>query len=420
MFVTISGGGDVANADNWQTAPYNRWAYWHVEEVLPTQVIAAAEHPRELVAASVALDPLDVAVTRVNDEPATVGDILADTYTDAFLVLQDGMLVTEWYGPEGNPARTHAVMSVTKSVIGCLAAALVDDQLLDTDRPVTDYIPELVGSGYAGATVRDVLDMRSGVHFEENYTNPISDVHLLSESPGGVYAYLTGLAAEADHGSRFLYRSAETDVLGWVCERAAGRPVADLISTFIWQPLGAEFDAQMICDPTGTAYHDGGMCATARDMGRFGQMLLDGGTVPVGADETRTVVGARWLRDSWAVDADARTVFSTSPSELSMRGGWYRNQFWFRPGAYGDVLLCLGIHGQMVHVSRRTHTVCVKFSTWPEAQSPVFFQDTLRALDALGGALSRRHPHDGPHRLHGIVSGAHRHGATDRSHEDDE
>ena len=71
-----------------------------------------------------------------------------------------------------------------------------------------------------------------------------------------------------------------------------------------------------------------------------------------------------------------------------MPGGWYRNQFWFRPGEYGDVLLCLGIHGQMVHVSRRTRTVCVKFSTWPDAQNPRFMQDTLRAFDAIGGELT--------------------------------
>ena len=98
--------------------------------------------------------------------------MLADTYTDALVVLQDGALVTEWYGAEGAPDRTHAVMSVTKSVVGCVTAALVDRDLLDTDRPVTDFVPELAGSGYAGATVRNILDMRSGVRFVEDYTDP--------------------------------------------------------------------------------------------------------------------------------------------------------------------------------------------------------------------------------------------------------
>ena len=97
-----------------------------------------------------------------------------------------------------------------------------------------------------------------------------------------------------------------------------------------------------------------------------------------------------------------------------MPGGWYRNQFWFRPGQYGDVLLCLGIYGQMVHVSRRTRTVCVKLSSW-QPQNPGFLENTLRAFDAIGGALTGRQPGDDRHRLPGIVAGVSRHGAADRS-----
>jgi hypothetical protein len=113
------------------------------------------------------------------------------------------------------------------------------------------------------------------------------------------------------------------------------------------------------------------------------------------------------------VDADARSVFAASPAESAFPGGWYRHQFWFRPGDYGDVLLCLGIHGQMVHVSRRTNTVCVKFSTWPEAQNPAYLEDTLRAFDAAGGFLAGREPRGpGGRRLAGVVSGLSRSGDT--------
>lgn len=409
----------VVTAENWQLPPYNRWAYWHVKDIIPTQRIAPARRPRQLPPAdgpAAAVDIGQVGLTRLDGRDATVADVLAETYTDALLILQDGAVVTEWYGPEGAPDRTHAVMSITKSVIGCVAAVLAERGRLDTDRQITHYVPELADSGYAGATVRHVLDMRSGVRFREDYTDPESDVWRLGETPAGVYAYLAGLQAEVPHGTRFQYRSAETDVLGWVCERAAGRPMAELITTLLWQPIGAESDAEMMCDATDVAYHDGGLCATARDLARFGQMLLDGGTVPDGDDE-REVVPARWLREAWAVDADIRSVFAASPNEDSMRGGWYRDQFWFRPGAFGDVLLCLGIHGQMIHVSRRTRTVCVKLSTWPSAQNPSFMQDTLRAFDNLGGVLSGRHGGSERHRLPGIVSGVSRHGSADRSGE---
>jgi hypothetical protein len=145
---------------------------------------------------------------------------------------------------------------------------------------------------------------------------------------------------------------------------------------------------------------------------RFGQLLLDGGTIPDQAGGARRVVPPRWLRDAWAVDADARATFAASPAELVFPGGWYRNQFWFVPGEYGDVLLCLGIHGQMVHVSRRTRTVCVKFSTWPVAQNSGYLLDTLRAFDGIGGALSGMHRIGRRPRLAGVVSGLRRSGDT--------
>ncbi|HLN70452.1 MAG TPA: hypothetical protein VK280_24680, partial [Streptosporangiaceae bacterium] len=136
---------------------------------------------------------------------------------------------------------------------------------------------------------------------------------------------------------------------------------------------------------------------------------------PDGAGGTRRVVPPRWLRDGWAVDADLRSAFAASPAEAAFPGGWYRNQFWFRPGVYGDVLLGLGIHGQMLHVSRRTNTVCVKFSSWPQAQNPAYLEDTLRAFDTIGGVLAGQDPKDptrGRRRLAGVVSGLSRQGDT--------
>jgi len=413
--------GAPVTARNWQDPPVNRWSYWHVDEILPTYRVSRGDGlPRALPSPAAADDGLlAVPVTRADLSPSSVGEVLDDTFTDAYLVLQDGELVIEWYGPLGAPDRPHALMSVSKSVVGCVAAVLIDRGQLDPDREITDYVPELAASGYAGALVRHVLDMRSGVRFVEEYANPESDIRRLDEwigwqpgqgEPRGLYRFLATLEAEAPHGERFLYRSAESDVLGWVCERAAGRPVATLISELIWAPMGAEHDAVLLHDGLGTAVHDGGLCATARDVARFGQMLLDGGLIPDGTGGRRRVVPPQWLRRAWAVDSDTRAAFAASPAEWAFPGGWYRHQFWFRPGDYGDVLLCLGIHGQMLHLSRRTSTVCVKFSTWPQAQNPAYLEDTLRAFDAVGGFLAGRDP--GRRRLAGVVSGLSRSGDT--------
>jgi CubicO group peptidase (beta-lactamase class C family) len=289
-------------------------------------------------------------------------------------------------------------MSVTKSVVGCLAGVLVGSGRLDAGAPVTQHVPELAGTGYDRATVRQVLDMRSGVRFREEYTNPDSEIRIMDrwigsrpaapdEEHRGLYAYLRTLTSHARHGGVFDYRSSESDVLGWVCERAAGQRMADLLADLLWRPMGTTDDADLVCDGVGTAIHDGGLCATLRDVARFGQLLLDDGRVGQGADAVQ-VVPAEWLVQARAVDSDVRQAFASSPAEQSFPGGWYRSQLWFRPGRFGDVVLALGIHGQLVHVNRRTRTVCVKLSSWPQPQLPALLLDTVRACDAVGGYLA--------------------------------
>jgi CubicO group peptidase (beta-lactamase class C family) len=417
----------LVTASNWQDPPYNRWAFWHTRELLPTQRVAAAPGPaRPLVHRTSPPDVREVLVEAAPppDRPCrTVGDVLDDSFTDAWLVLQEGEIVAEWYGELGAAERPHAVLSVTKSVVGCVAGVLVDRGVLGLDDLVTAHVPELAETAWAGATVRHVLDMRSGVTFVEDYADAQADVSQLDtwvgwrpthadDEPQGLYAFLQTLQSGTDHGGPFVYRSAETDALGWVCERAAGVRMADLISTLVWAPMGAGRDADIICDGSGAAVHDGGLCATARDLARFGQLLLDGGAVP-GPDGPVQVLPAGWLRSAWAVDADARAAFLASPNEASFPGGWYRNQFWFRPGEQGDVLLCLGIHGQLIHVSRRTKTVCVKLSTWPTAVDPRLMGETIRACDAVGGMLAGVERGD-RFGLAGVVSGLSRHPRTSR------
>ncbi|MBC7560706.1 MAG: serine hydrolase [Dermatophilaceae bacterium] len=391
------------------------------------KLVRRADVAREL---EVVPDPLDVGaleVDRVDGTSSRVSSILAGTFTDTCVVVQDGGIVFERYGEHGHPERAHPLLSLSKPVVGCVAAVLIERGDLDPERLVTDYVPELEGSGYRGATVRHVLDMRTGVRFSEEYANPMAEIRELDRwiaqsrrgggGPYGLYPYLCTLEADAPHGGEFRYRSAEADVLGWACERAAGSEMPELVSSLLWQPMGAGQDADFVCDGNGTALHDGGLSATARDVARFGQLLLDGGTAPDGVGGTRAVVPLRWMRQAWAVDADVRGAFASSPAEQMFPGGWYRNQFWFRPGPHGDVLVCLGIYGQMIHVSRRTRTVCVKLSSWPEPQSPAHLQDTIRAFDAIGGALARSDASDTRQRLPGVIWGLNRKGSASPAHD---
>jgi len=378
---------------NWQEPPYNRWSFSHLRELVPTQRISRGTTPVTPLPA----DPRplgEVALHRVDGSAADVDAVLDDTYTDAVVVVHAGRVVLERYAGETRPDTPHLLMSISKSVVSCVTGNLVDRGLLHPAQLVTDHVPELEEGGYRGASLRDLLDMRSGIAFSEEYTNPNAEVRVMEEAmgwrpasrsdvPSSMYAYITTLGGAGEHGGRFEYRSCDTDVLGWVCERAAGARMSDLITELVWAPMGAEHDAEITCDGLGTAIHDGGMCATARDLARFGAMLL-----AVGESAGRRVVPADWLRASWSVDPEIRDAFDRSASGPFLPGGWYRNQFWFLPREHGDVLLCLGINGQMLYVSPGTGTVAAKLSSWPDAQSPAMLHDTLRAFDAVGATLA--------------------------------
>jgi CubicO group peptidase (beta-lactamase class C family) len=310
------------------------------------------------------------------------------------VVPHDGQVVAEQYFNGMSEEIPHLLMSVTKSVVGCVAGILVEQGLLNPNEQASTYVPEIAGSGYDGATVRDLLNMRTGVRFREEYTNQDAEVRVMErymgwrpdedhDSARGMYFYLTQLDRDTDHGGPFVYRSADTDMLGWVCERAADARMADLISLLIWQPMDAEFDAEITCDCVGSAIHDGGMSARVRDIARFGQLILDDGYV-----QETAVVPEPWLREARALDPDIRSAFASSDSESVLTGGWYRHQFWFVPGPLGDLQLCLGIHGQMVLIDRATRTVSVKMSSWPTAQDSTALIDTIRAFVAAGRHLA--------------------------------
>jgi CubicO group peptidase (beta-lactamase class C family) len=376
---------------NWQDPPFNRWAFQHMRELIPSHAIPAGQ-PAPLPAGPSLGNP---GLTRLDGSEATVEDVLAGTYTDAFLVVRDGQVVAERYYAGMTAGTRHLVQSVSKSILSCVAGVLTDRGLLDLRAPVTTYVPEVGDSGYADATIRDLLDMRTGVAFRETYTDADAEVRVMERSmgwrpaqpgdPAGAYPYLATLGRAGPHGDEFSYRSADSDMLGWACERASGARMADLISGLIWQPIGAEHHAEITCDPLGTAIPDGGISATARDLARFGQMLVDDG-----AAQGRTIVPEAWLADVRDPEPGVREAFARTDNEYVLPGGWYRSQFWVIPGPGGPVLVCLGIYGQLIYADRAARTVVVKLSSWPDAQNTAYLLDTLRCCAAVAALAVAR------------------------------
>ena len=384
---------DGVTLDNWQVAPQLQWSFQHIEDLFPTAIISRGSDSAADLQPSF-LPVGDLAVPQPDGSVLTVAETMAATNTDGWMICQHGRMIAEHYRDGMDLSTRHLLMSVSKSLVGVVAGALVVGGTLDLLRPLTAYVPALETTGYAGALIRHLLDMRSGIHFSEEYLDPQAEVRVLEQAigwatrqdpliPHTMYDYLLTLKQKSPHGGPFEYRSSETDVLGWVCEAASGVRMPELMSQVLWSGLGAENDATITVDSAGSGMYDGGVCASLRDLARFGSMLARGGASLSG----HQVLPPSWIDDTFRGDADSRYAFAASPTQTLMPGGMYRNQFWL-PYPDRDVLLCLGIHGQMLYVNPGTGVVAAKLSSWPEPQHAWKLFATLRAFDAVSTHLT--------------------------------
>lgn len=379
--------------DAWQRAPYLEWSMQHIADFLPVHPIARGERVTPMPSVPADLSLLPVAHPW-EPRSASFDDVMALTHTDGWIVTRDGAVMGERYFNTMLPATAHLLMSVSKSLTTTTAGILIGDGVLDPDAPVTAYVPALAGSGYEGATVRHLLDMRTGVRFSENYLDADAEVRLLEQAigwaprrrddvPGTLLELLAGLGAEHDHGGRFEYKSCETDALAFVIEGATGAHAAEVMSRRLWQEMGAEFGAHVGIDSVGAGMFDGGVSAALRDLARFGLLYLRDGA----ALDGRQVLPPAWIADTFTGGPDSRAAFANAPEPTLMPGGMYRNGFWF-PYEGSEVMLALGIHGQMIYVNRAAGVVAAKLSSWPAPQDGEKLLWTLRAFDAAARAIA--------------------------------
>ena len=378
--------------DNWLSAPYAQWSFQHVEDFVPTALISRGTGPAAALPAANA-PVAEIPVTSTDGVATTVGAVMASTATDGWAVACRGSMVTEEH-LDGLGAQTrHLLFSVSKSLVAAVVGALHGAGAIDLDAPVTRYVAALANCGYAGATVRHLLDMRSGIAFSDDYLHPTAEIHLLDEAmgwapksspdvPSSLREFLLTLRQKSDHGGPFQYRSCETDVLGWICEVAGGLRMPELMSELVWSRIGAQCDASIGVDTEGTGLFDGGISACLTDMVRFGSLFLRDGVSLTG----QQVVPAAWIADTLDGGPDSRQAFAASPDDTRMPGGMYRNQVWF-PYPGSNVVLCQGMCGQMIYVNRAAEVVAAKLSTQSDSGDPQMLLDTLRAFDAVAYEL---------------------------------
>ena len=334
----------------WTPQQQAEW-YRSIETVYKSKTVKAGGKVHPLPRAA-----QEIAPTWTHDGKTwTVDDYMKAYNVSGILVLKDGKILLEKYGLGRKPDDRWTSFSVAKSVTSTLVgAAIQDGKIRSLSSSVTDYIPELKGSGYDGVTVRQLLMMSSGVKWNEDYTDPKSDV---AQAGGPAYAepgvnpmvsYMRRLPRENAPGAKFNYNTGETDLVGVLVSKATGKSLAEYASEKLWKPYGMERDAVWMTD---LGDHERGGCClsvTLRDYGRIGQFILDGGKAG----------GKQVLPASWTMEATTPQITNGTRE----RGYGY---FWWMPqsGAYE----ARGIFGQSITTYRDDRIVIVTNAAWPRA-----------------------------------------------------
>lgn len=371
--------------------PALRWSVSNFRQLMPTvNVSRGLGAPQPLPRAeredidNVSFMPLG------SSQPMTWAQSLLANYTDGIVVLHRGRIVYERYFGVLKDDGQHGLMSVSKSFTGTLGALLVAEGQLDADKRVADYVPELSRSAFGNATIRQVLDMTTGIRYSEDYANPKAEVwqHAAAgnplpkpkdyRGPRSYYEYLQTVKPEGEHGEAFAYKTVNTDTLGWVIARVTGRSVAQLVSERIWRQLGAEQDAYYTVDSIGTPFAGGGMNAGLRDLARFGEMLRNNGQFAGRQILPKAVV------DDIRRGSD-RSHFAKAGYTL-LQGWSYRDMWWVTHNEHG-AFMARGVHGQAIYIDPKAEMVIARFASNPQASNAANDPTSLPAYHALAKHL---------------------------------
>lgn len=319
-------------------------------------------------------------------EPLDLGDFDLDAFMEsqnasAIVVVHDGEVVLERYGLGFDAQGRWTSFSVAKSYTSTLVGAAIADGYIDSlDDPVSKYIEDMAGSAYDDVTIRQLLTMSSGVRWSEDYNDPQSDVARFNEhvsSEEGVDSlvdYMRQLPREAEAGTRWLYNTGETNLIGVLVREATGKDLADYLSEKVWAPFGMEQDATWLLSNTGSEISGCCIQASTRDMARFGLFAMGGGM----AD------GERVVPEGWFEEA----VEPAFPTGRFGRG--YAYQWWTYPGG---VYAASGLFGQGILIDPERNLVIATNSNWRNStggngegiERNGFYTAVQNAIDARRG-----------------------------------
>ena len=372
-----------ANLDNWRKTPFSKWAFHHVREIVPT---ANIENKSGLVT------DLGLNIQKFSD--LNLDKVIEETETDALVIAKDDTILFEKYNNGMSENSPHILFSVSKSILGLIVGALIESKTLKESDLIIRFIPELKMTAYSDATIRDLLDMRVGVKFDEDYTattGPIINYRYAANwnpVPAGIEAgdlksFMETLNdRDGLHNDRFHYVSPNTDLLAWVCERASGMRYSDLLSDLLWTPLGAESSGYITVDRLGGMRAAGGVCFTARDLARVGLMIAS-----YGYANNKQIIPEVWIKDIIQNGSDSAWEKRIGMDEFGNMPMHYRS-FWYVQKNGDPLIHGLGIHGQYLFIDPKLNLSVAWFSSDNEATGSPYISDVMRIIKCIRNELN--------------------------------
>ena len=404
-------------AHNYLQWPANRWSFSHIGAVLNTVPV-----PRS---GGVSMLPqakenrlADFSVCKTDDaknkHDCTLAELFATHFADGLVILQNGEIVAEHYFHDFNQHSHHIWFSATKSLVATAFGVLVEQYQLKLNAPLTQYIPELAGTGWQRVNLQQLLNHSTAIDFQETYTDQQSDffrfylpamnmmpnlgavdVTPADESILGVYDFLREFIRpnqQLKPGEAFEYSSPNADMLGWLIARISGMPVEQFIQQTIWSSIGAEHDAFMVVDRAGMAVATGGMNSTLRDAARFAELVRLRGRVSDNKGAGQQIVPSQWIDASLALSSRDVDKMQANPGYRNMPYQAYRNMWWVLDAASAEYMAS-GVYGQVIYINRAAGISAVWFSSQPVAAAPrsQSFQKKLSAV-RRAAAFLQQHP----------------------------
>ena len=363
------------NVGNWRKYPYTSWSFVNVRSLIPTAKIDTNK-TNELMFKKNLTDFNDMKIIH-NEISHKFKDVLKYCDTDAFLVLHKGVLIFEYFDNFTSKATPHIIFSISKSLTSLLTGILFHQKLFSLDQKVSNIIPETKGTAYEEATIRNVLDMNVASNFVEDYSGKAEIFKKYRFSTGwdlsendfndnynGLYDFLTNMPASTiAHGTKYHYCSPNSDLLGWIIEKASKKKFYNLMSKFLFQPSGTIHDANVTLDRLGASRSAGGISVSPYDLLLIAELVrCEGG------NDKGQIIPASWINDF--INYNDNSCYLNQDDLKRFPKGNYRSK-WYQTGFDDNEYCAIGIHGQNIWINPKKELTIVRLSS---AADPINIQ----------------------------------------------